>query len=217
MARIRKDKLPTPLGKARKFEDLRLMAKRANQAMVRLERLRIYSPAYEYAQASLTIMGKTSNVEGRGARFNESGIATYNEYEYLKRVLNKFLNAKTRTQTGAKQWVEDVWKGGNEAYNLEENGISKEDWLNFWCEMPANQKDRSFGSEVIVHLVRAYSMKNGTLTDQNKMSVEDIAKAIQSSKDLKSAYNSLGINYDDYSRSVALGKKEKDDKKQSEN
>ena len=218
MPRINNNMTPKALGQARKFEDLRLMAKRANQAMVRLERLHIYSPAYEYAQASLATMGKYASSENRGARFNESGIATYNEYEYLKRIINKFLEAKTRTQTGAKQWVQNVWEGGNKAYDLESHGISKEDWLNFWKDMPANQKDRSLGSEVIVNLVRAYSMKieddkskaksqkKRQLIDQNRLSVEEIAKRISDSRDVKSAYKSLGLTYSDYRKSVKLGK-----------
>lgn len=216
MPRIKKNDTPEVKGKARLFEDLRLMAKRANQAMVRLERLHIYSPAYEYAQGALAIMGKTSSVDGRGARFNETGIATYNEYEYMKRIINKFLEAKTRTQTGAKQWLTNVWEGGNKAYNLDEHGISKDDWLNFWKEMPALQKDRSLGSEVIVNLVRSYSMKHGSLKDENALSIEEIAKKINSAKDVKSAYQSLGLTYNDYRKSVKLGKNT-DDKEQSEN
>ena len=205
MSKIRKNATPKARGQKRLFNDVRLMAKRANQAMKRLEKLGVKSPAYDYAQGALITMGKSPTAT-HGARFNESGVMTYNEMEYTKRILEKFLGAKTRTQTGAKAWLENVWQGGNKAYNLAEHGITKEDWLEFWKNMPAKQKDRSLGSEVIVNLVRAFSMKNGSLTDDNKMQVEEIAQKIQESKDLSSAYKSLGLTYSDYRKSAKLGK-----------
>lgn len=207
---------PSERGQKRLFNDLRLAAKRANQAMVRLERLGIDSPAYQYAQAALETMGV--HKDGKtGRRFNERGVTFYNDYEYQLRIINKFLNAKTRTQKGAKQWVEDVWEGGNKAYRLEEHGISKEEWLDFWQSMPSSQKDRSFGSEVIVNMVRAYSMKiesdkegkNERIRrkiDNQRLTVEQIAEKIQAAGNIKEAYKSLGLSYKDYQKSVKLGK-----------
>lgn len=214
MGRIRSSETPQARGQVREFNDLRLMAKAANQAMVRLERLGIKSPAYDYAQAALAIMGQPTKGE-RGARFDERGKATYNEYEYMKRVIQKFLKATTRTQKGAREWVENVWQGGNKAYDLEAHGISKEDWLDFWKEMPANQKNRSFGSEVIVYLMRAYSMKNGKKKDEQKMDIKEVAQKIQESKSLKEAYKNLGLTRTQYNKSKRLGKL--NDTKQSKN
>lgn len=207
---------PTERGQKRLFNDLRLAAKRANQAMLRLERLGIDSPAYQYAQATLETMGV--HKDGKtGRRFNERGVTFYNDYEYQMRIITKFLNAKTRTQKGARQWVEDVWQGGNKAYQLEEHGITKDQWLDFWQSMPSSQKDRSFGSEVIVNMVRAYSMKIESKKDgkservkkkidEQRLSVEEIAHKIQAAGNVKEAYKSLGLTYNDYRKSTKLGK-----------
>ena len=210
---MRKGETPKSRGQARLYNDVRLMAKRANQAMVRLERLGIKSPAYDYAQASLAVMGRRGT-DMRGARFDERGVYTYNEMEYTRRILEKFLSASTRTQTGAKQWVENVWQGGNKAYDLAKHGVTRDDWLEFWKSMPASQKDRSLGSEVIVNLFRAYTMKNKELSDEQRLSSEEIARKIQESGDLKSAYRNLGLSFKDYQQSVRIGK---NDTKSSEN
>ena len=62
-----------------------------------------------------------------------------------------------------------------------------------------DKKDRMYGSSQIVAMVRAYSIKNNKLDDQDKMTVEEIADEIQNSKNLKSAYKALGLKYDEVS------------------
>ena len=56
-----------------------------------------------------------------------------------------------------------------------------------------NEKDRLYGSDQIVAIIRAYSMKGGTLEDNNRFTMEELADKIQSSKNLKSTYKSLGL------------------------
>ena len=41
--------------------------------------------------------------------------------------------------------------------------------------------------------MRAYSIKNKKLSDDDKLSVEEIAEQIQASENLKDAYNKLGL------------------------
>lgn len=195
------------MANVRFYSDLRLLQKRANQAMVRLEALKIQSPAYQAIQAKLEVLGKQAQGD-RGRRFSETGKATYNEYEYQKRILEEFLGMSTRTQAGAKKWVEDVWTGAvksDKDLKLVEAGVTRDQWLDFWSNMPSNHKDRAFGSEVIVKMLRTYTYKNKELQDEQKLSMEEIAEAIQNASSVKSAYKSLGITYKDVKEVNSLG------------
>lgn len=195
------------MAETRYYKDLRLLQKRANQAMVRLERLGIKSPAYQSVQADLEVLGRQRSGD-RGRRFDERGTATYNEYEHQKKILTDFLNMKTRTQTGAKQWVEDVWEGAreNSDLKLEEAGVTKDMWLDFWDNMPSNHRDRILGSEVYVKILRTYTYKNRELSDDQKMSSEEIADAIKELTNVKDAYKKVGITYKDVRTVNSLGK-----------
>lgn len=191
----------------RYYKDLRALQKRANQAMVRLEKLKIKSPAYQSVQADLEVLGRQRSGD-RGRRFSETGKATYNEYEAQKKILTDFLNMKTRTQAGAKQWVEDVWEGAreNSDLKLEEAGVTKDMWLDFWDNMPSNHRDRILGSEVYVKILRTYTYKNRELSDDQKMTSEEIANAIKELKSVKAAYKKVGITYKDVRTVNSLGK-----------
>ena len=191
----------------RTYNDLRLLAKKANQAMVRLERLGIETPAYQAVQAKLEILGKQTKGT-RGRRFSETGKATYNEYEAQKKILTEFLNMKTRTQAGAKQWVENVWQGAldsDKGLKLREAGITRDQWLEFWSNMPSNHKERFLGSEQIVKLMRTYLYKNRELADDQKMSIAEIADAIKKSESVTEAYKQLGLTYKDIKKVSSLG------------
>ena len=190
----------------RYYNDLRLLQKRANQAMKRLERMEIQSPAYKAVQGQLEILGRQQRGD-IGRRFSESGMATWNEYQVQKSILEGFLEMKTRTQKGAKQWVEDIWQGAqqNEALQLKESGITKKDWFEFWHNMPSNHKDRILGSDVIVKMLRTYTYKNRNLKDDQKLSVAEIADAINQAKNVKEAYKALGITYKDVKNVTSLG------------
>lgn len=186
-------------GNVRYYNDLRLKAKAANERMRQLEKQGINSPAYQSVQAQLEILGKQTK-GNRGRRFSETGKATYNEAELLNKILDNFLyEQSTSTLKGAREYQKDVWESANANNKLSEAGISKDDWLHFWESMP-DKKERMYGSSQIVAMMRAYSMKNNKLDDQDKMTVEEIADEIQNSKNLKSAYKALGLNYDEVSK-----------------
>jgi len=185
-------------GNVRFYNDLRLKEKAANERMRQLEKRGINSPAYQSVQAQLEILGKQTK-GNRGRRFSETGKATYNEAELLNKILDNFLyEQSTSTVKGAREYQKDVWESANANNKLSEAGISKDDWLHFWESMP-DKKDRMYGSSQIVAMVRAYSIKNNKLDDQDKMTVEEIADEIQNSKNLKSAYKALGLKYDEVS------------------
>ena len=184
------------MANVRLYKELRLKEKAANERMRQLEKAGINSPAYQAVQAKLEVLGKQTK-GNRGRRFSETGKATYNEMETLDKILNEFLyESKTSTLKGAREYQRDVWETANKNNQLSAAGISRDDWLKFWESMP-DKKDRLYGSSQIVAMVRAYSIKNGKLEDDDKMSMQEIAEEIQASKNLKDAYKKIGITYKD--------------------
>lgn len=179
-------------GNKRFYEELRLKEKAANERMRQLELRGIKSPAYLAVQAQLEMLGKRTKGD-RGRRFSETGKATYAEMEVLNKMLDEFLGHQTSTIKGAKKYEKDIWETANKNQKLAEAGISKKDWLDFWASMP-DKKERLYGSSQIVAMIRSYTIKNGKLADDQKMSVQEIADEIQNSKDLKSAYKALGLS-----------------------
>ena len=188
----RRTKATAEVGKKRFYKELRLKEKAANERMRQLELRGIKSPAYLAVQAQLELLGKRTKGD-RGRRFSETGKATYAEMEVLNKMLDEFLGQQTSTIKGAKQYERDVWETANKNQKLAEAGISKKDWLDFWAAMP-DRKERLYGSSQIVAMIRSYTIKNKNKSDDQKMSVQEIAQEIQNSKDLKSAYKSLGLD-----------------------
>ena len=181
----------TQTGERRLYSDLRLKEKAANERMRQLEKQDIKSPAYLAVQAKLEVLGKATK-GNRGRRFSETGKATYSEKMLLNKILDEFLGMDTSTLKGAKEYERSVWESANKNNKLTAAGISRDDWLAFWQAMP-DRKERLYGSTQIVAMMRAYSMKNAKLEDENKLSVQEIADEIQNSKNLKSAYRALGL------------------------
>ena len=192
-------------GNKRLYKELRLKEKAANERMRQLELRGIKSPAYLAVQAQLEMLGKRTKGD-RGRRFSETGKATYSEMEVLNKMLDAFLGQQTSTIKGAKAYEKDIWETANKNQKLSEAGISKKDWLDFWQSMP-DRKERLYGSEQIVAIVRSYTIKNGKLSDDQKMSVQEIAEEIQNSKDLKSAYKALGLTRQEVSAAKIKVKK----------
>ena len=135
-------------GQRTKDNELRLLAKAANERMRQLEKVDITSPAYQAAQAKLEVLGR-SKAGGKGRRFSETGKGTYNEREIQKRMIKEFLSAKTSTITGAKTFYDSSWNTANTNLGLEEAGISREQWFEFWENMPQKQKDRMYYSNQV--------------------------------------------------------------------
>lgn len=210
--KIRAQKAATQ-GNKRFYQELRLKQKRANERMRQLELQDIESPAYQAVQAQLEILGKQRK-GSRGRRFSETGKATYNEMELQMKMLDDFLNAQTSTLTGAKSYYDDVWNTADKNNHLSAAGITRDQWLKFWENMPQKKKDRMYGSGTLVRLLQAYTMKNGKLEPENRMSVEEIAEAIQESESEKDAYAKLGINFKDVSKARKLGALRKADRSQ---
>ena len=204
------------MANVRFYKELRLKEKAANERMRQLEKLDMNSPAYQAVQAKLEILGKQTK-GNRGRRFSETGKATYNEMEILNKVLDEFLYGDTTsTVKGAREYWDDVWGTANKNAHLDEIGISRREWLDFW-ETMGDKKDRLYGSSQNVAIMRAFAIKKDAnqkemqalrekkrltkkdqarleqLEDLDKMTTQEIADEIQASRNLKDAYKKLGL------------------------
>ena len=176
------------------YKDLRTLAKRANQRMVELEKIDFRSPAYQSVQAKLEILGRSSST-AKGRRFSETGKVTYNEYMKQKKILEEFLSQKTSTLTGARKYEREIFETSKEKYNLDEAGITREQWADFWQNMPGKHRDRMFSSDRIIAMVKAYNKKSGDLEPDGTLTMAEIAEEIQAHTTLKGAYKAIGITY----------------------
>lgn len=178
-------------GNKRLYPELRLKQKAANERMRQLEKAGIKSPAYQAVQAKLEVLGRQTKGD-RGRRFSETGRATYNEKELLDKILSEFLDYETSTLKGAKAYQQEVWDAANKNQKLAEAGITRDEWLKFWENMPS-KKDRLFGSSQYVTMIRSYAIKNGGLEDMDKMTIEEITAEIKSKTTVKEAYKAIGL------------------------
>ena len=188
------------------YKDLKQLAKQANQRMVRLEKAGIKSPAYEAAQAKLEMLGRSSKT-AQGRRFSETGKATYNEYEQIKKILEEFIDQKTSTVKGANKYIEDVWQGAQKSEkisaDLKKAGITKEEWFEIWKSLPSNKKERMYSSSEYVEMVAVYKATKGKT--KGDVDVSDLVKQFENSKNLKSAYKSIGLSYHDFEVAESMG------------
>ena len=193
------------MAQKRFYKDLRTLAKRANQRMVELEKRGMKTGAYEAVQGFLEMAGVKSRKAG-GRRFSETGKATYNEYELMKKFVNRFLEAKTSTVTGTKQFYNTVFETANKNLELEKYGISKEEYMSIWENLPNKKRDRLYGSGTTIKMV-ATALRKGKeqAQDGERVSVKEIIEEIQASKNTKDAYKRLGITYKDMKETTALG------------
>lgn len=194
----------------RYYADIRQMAKQANQRMVRLEKAGIKSPAYEMAQGFLELSGRKGS-DFRGRRFSETGKMDWNTAQIYRRELKQFLYGKhgreTSTKRGYENYRNDIWNTSNERYNLDELGLSKDEWFEIWRNMSNKKKDRIYGSETVIEIVSTITRLNkhnptkvSQYYDDGKLNIEEVIKAINSATgDLKSAYASVGLKYSDIS------------------
>ena len=195
------------MAKTRFYKDLKQLAKQANQRMVRLEQAGIKSPAYEAAQAKLEMLGRRPVSDTKGRRFSETGKATYNEYEQIKKILEEFIDQKTSTVKGANKYIDDVWKGAQRSdkvsADLKKAGISKEDYFEIWKNLPSNKKERMYSSSEYIEMVAVYKATKGQ--EKPDVDVADLVQQFENSKNLKSAYKSIGLSYHDFEVAESLG------------
>lgn len=178
--------------------EIRRLAKRANQRLVEMEKHGYKSPAYRAVQASLEMMGRRSN-KAKGRRFSETGKGTENELRQQLSELQKFLGQQTSTIRGYEKYRKDVYEGANKQYNLVGAGISQEDFEYLWEEIPDNEKDRKYYASFYIEVLEAYEMKveSGEIKEENRLTITDMIRILEGSKDLKSALREIGIDISD--------------------
>ena len=188
------------------YADLRQLAKQANQRMVRLEQAGIKSPAYESVQAKLEMLGKRTGTD-RGRRFSETGKATYNEYQQIKKVLQEFVGQKTSRVKGAKDYIESVWQGAQKSdkisTDLKRAGITKEDWFEIWKALPDKEK-RLYGSEQYIKVVATYKIKAGKMGSDD-IDVGKIIRDYENSQSMAAANKALGLSAHDFKIAKSMG------------
>lgn len=178
---------------------IKKLAKRANERIRQLERKAPGSSALKTVQARLQMMGKRSNGT-IGRRFSETGKGTRNELKQLEKELNNFLEMETSTVKGYRKYRKNIFETANKRYNLKDNGINFDDYMEIWESLPESEKDRMYGSETIINMVIAATKKNGKVKEENDLSIEEIIERIQNSKSVSDAYKSIGITYKDIDR-----------------
>lgn len=181
----------------RKYEDYRKLAKRANQRLREMEKHpNELSPAYHNAQAYLEMAGVKK--EGQtGRRFSERLNMTWNEYQHMMKAVENFLGSKTSTVSGFKKYKNTVWKTANKNFKLSDSGITKEQYFDFWKNYPDKEKDRMYGSQVVINILNTYSWVNGKKKREEQLTGKEIADLIQKSNNYKEALRSLGLTIED--------------------
>ena len=188
------------------YDDLRLAAKAANERMRQIEKAGVNSQAYESAQAFLRAIGVKPGKNGK-YRFSESGKADRYEKQRLMNRLNRFKNAATGTVSKTKRLYDTVWNTANAKYGLADRGVSQEQYMDIWKNLPSRKKDRLFGSETTMKIVEAYNKKADEqgLTPENRLTVGEIIDEIQAASDYSNALQRVGLTYEDIDALIPLG------------
>lgn len=178
--------------------EIRRLAKRANQRMVEMESRGMKSPAYNAAQSALEMMGRRSD-KAAGRRFSETGKGTENELRQMRSELEKFLNQKTSTVRGYKEYRKTVYEGADKEYHLKEAGITQEQFEELWNELPDKEQDRMYYAAYYIQIMETYEMKvkSGEIKKENALTITDMIRILEGSTSLKDALTQLGISAQD--------------------
>lgn len=176
-------------------------AKVVNQAMRRLEKKGMTgSPAYQSAQAYLTLLG-VKQTDAGPRRFPESYV---NKDDRTLRAFEKGISAyynpspggfQTGTVQGYREYYNTVYGTADSRYHLQEHGVSKEEYLDFWEHITESEQGKMYGSKVYIKILNAYSTK---YKDRGKYTVNEVVDRIQSSKTFLGALKSVGLSLRDY-------------------
>ena len=185
-----------------KFDnELRKMAKRANQRMVELEKRGIKSPAYLKIQSMLEMLGKRSSSD-RGRRFSETGKGTENELRQQRAILTSFFQNQTSTLSGYNKFLDNVYEGADRSLGLKEAGITKEQYLELFEALPNDEADRMYYATFYIEILEAYQMKidEGKIKPENALTITDIIREIEGRKDYRTALKTIGLTIEDINK-----------------
>ena len=183
-------------------DEVRRLAKAANQRMVRLEKAGVKSPAYQSAQGILAAMGRRKG-RAAGRRFSETGKGTEKELAQQEKMLRRFLEGqKTSGLSGAREWRRNVLDSAKERFPGLSDVLTDDEYLQIFERLPDEEKDRVYGSEQTVRMVMTAVGK--AKKSDSAYDINDIIDKIQSASDLKTAMNSIGITWQDMSTYAPL-------------
>ena len=172
---------------------LRKKMKTANERMRRLERAGVQSPAYRAIQGTLQMLGVDGAATGR--RFSETGkFETQAQMRQMERIVNNFLGQNTSTVRGFRRYRREVMKAAEQRFDLSSAGISEDEYMQIWENLPDNENERLYGSDEIVNIVKEVKKQLGKEEDENVLNVGDIVAQLQREGDLKSTLTGLGLD-----------------------
>lgn len=181
--------------------DLRKKMKTANQRMRRLEEKGAASPAYRAVQGVLQMLGVNGSATGR--RFSETGkFRDVNQARQMERIVNNFLGQQTSTVSGNKQYRRQVMQTAESRFNLSEAGITEDEYMQIWENMPDNENERLYGSDEVVNIVKELKRRGVFENDENAVRIGDIVAQLQREGDLRGTLTGLGLDPVSFVRSI---------------
>ena len=165
-------------------DEYRKLAKRMNQRMVEAEHRGITTPGIKAMQGALDTLGRK--------RFSETGkAASQEELDFMKAQLKRFEAMDTTTVSGYKEYRESIIKTAREKYDLDELGISDDDYLSIWENLPDDKAQRAYGSDVYIAVTRAVVRKYG---EDMPDDIASIIGTLESADNYKDALKQIGIS-----------------------
>lgn len=190
--------------------EYKLLAKRLNQRMVEAEKRDMNSPGIKAMKSALDTLGRK--------RFSETGKASsQEELDFMKAQLKRFEDMETTTVSGYKEYREDVLETAREKYDLDELGISDDEYLDIWEALPDIKKDRLYDSNQYIAVMRALVRKqNGNETEDSdgidiKALIGDFENYVGKEGETeeqryKNALKSIGLTRRDVNRELRMMK-----------
>ena len=171
--------------------ELRLMAKRANQRMVELEKRGLAPSSYQAAQSKLAYLGRPARNGVR--RFSETGKGTRAEITQMKKQLRQFLGSPTTTISGLADVKRRTVESAKERFGDFSKWMTDDEYMQIWENLPDDEQDRVYGSDETVQIVSSVLKTQRGMKDEQAFTVSDIVNKLQESSSLKSALRGLGL------------------------
>lgn len=178
--------------------ELRLMAKRANQRMVELERRGLAPSSYQAAQSKLAYLGRPARNGVR--RFSETGKGTRAEIAQMKKQIRQFLESPTTTLSGLRDVKKRTVESAKRRFGDFSKWMTDDEYMQIWESLGDEQP--GYGSQTVFELVETTVR---TRKEAGKdVSIPEIVRTIQSSRNYSDAMKSLGITYEDIDQTEEL-------------
>lgn len=166
--------------------EYRRLAKAANQRFREFEKRGMTTPAMLNAKAHISM---TRGIKGDHARFSETGkAADASALEKEKEYIRRFLNMETSTVSGYKEYREKILTTSEEKYNYTDYGLTDDDWLDIWENLP--DKERRYGSEQYIAVVELAMQKKRT---KKPLDIGKLVQRFNAGKTYGAAAKAVGL------------------------